>query len=548
VRTRNDRPEVLVVGAGPTGLTAAMELSRLGIPARIIDRASVPSATSRALAVQARTLELMEPRGVGAEMVQLGNPAYATTIYGRGRRLGAVRLDRIPSRFNYILLLAQAETERLLTAQLGAQGVRVERGLELVRIRQDATAGVEALLRTADGDEELARCAYLIDASGAHSAVRHELGLDFAGRQLVQSYLLGDLHLDGAIPPDELSIFMAREGFAALFPMTGRRFRVMATNPRRQANYEAAPTLAELQRAYDHVSPLPAHLRDLVWSSRFRISSRHLSTLRAGNVFFGGDAAHIHSPAGGQGMNTGIQDMVNLCWKLALVLQGRAAPELLDTYQAERLPVIAKLVRTTERATQLFNSDSWIAHQALSHLTPIALAAAPVQAKATATVAEVASSYRTGPLAAPSTHAGDLRSGDRVPDLELSAGPDGSPARLHQLLDLAGLTLVSTAAELPGSVRDAIRPWAGLVTVHPVTVAPPTAGSPRRDARIADSLRSDPALLLIRPDGHLAASAPLTRPGPLTGWLSRWCPPLASPSPAGLIPSGQPAASPTGMP
>jgi 2-polyprenyl-6-methoxyphenol hydroxylase-like FAD-dependent oxidoreductase len=560
VQIRNDRPQVLVVGAGPTGLTAAMELSRLGIPVRIIDRASGRSATSRALAVQARTLELMEPRGVGAEMVRLGNPAYATTLYGRGRRLGAVRLDRIPSRFNYILLLAQAETERLLTAQLGAQGVRVERGLELVRIRQDAAAGrgaaggsggaggVEVVLRTADGGEELARCAYLIDASGAHSAVRHELGLDFAGRQLVQSYLLGDLHLDGAIPPDELSIFMAREGFAALFPMTGRRFRVMATDPGGHAKDEAAPTLAELQRAYDHVSPLPVRLRDLVWSSRFRISSRHLSTLRAGNVFFGGDAAHIHSPAGGQGMNTGIQDMVNLCWKLALVLQGRAAPELLDTYQAERLPVIVKLVRATERATQLFNSSSWIAHQALSHLTPLALAAATVQAKATATVAEVASSYRTGPLAVPSTRAGDLRSGDRVPDLELSAGPDGGPARLHQLLDLAGLTLLSTAAELPASVRDAIRPWAGLVTVYPVTVAPPAAGSPGRDARIADSLRSDPALLLIRPDGHLAASAPLTRPGPLTSWLSRWCPPLASPSPPGLIPSGLPATSTTGMP
>jgi 2-polyprenyl-6-methoxyphenol hydroxylase-like FAD-dependent oxidoreductase len=540
MRTPREEAGVLIVGAGPTGLTAAMELSRLGVPVRIIDRAAAPSTTSRALAVQARTLELMEPRGVGADMVRLGNPARATALYGRGRRLAAVRLDRVPSRFSYVLMLAQSETERLLAEQLATQGVHVERGTEFVSLTQDA-GGVDAVLRDAGGERELARCAYLIDASGAHSAVRHALDLPFTGRQLIQRYLLGDLYLDGAIPADEMSIFLADDGFAALFPMAGRRFRLIATDPGPDTPAGTEPTLEDLQRVYDRVSHIPVRMRDLVWSSRFRISSRHLATLRAGNVFFGGDAAHIHSPAGGQGMNTGIQDMVNLCWKLALVIGGRAAPDLLDTYEAERLPVVTHLVRTTERATQLFNSTSPLVHRALSYLAPLALGRDRVQARAATTVGQVGVSYRGGPLAAPPAsaggrhpgdlhpgdlHPGDLHPGDRVPDLELTAG--GRPARLYQLLDLAGLTLLVTTPEPPAHVRDAFGPWSGLVTIHPVAVTSPAADAPAGDARIAAGLSREPSLLLLRPDGHLAAAAPASRPGPVTGWLTRWCPPPAS--------------------
>jgi hypothetical protein len=301
----------------------------------------------------------------------------------------------------------------------------------------------------------------------------------------------------------------------------------MATDPDHHSKDETAPTLGELQRVYDRVSPIPARLRDLVWSSRFRINSRHLTTLRVGSVFLGGDAAHIHSPAGGQGMNTGIQDMVNLCWKLALVLNGRGRPELLDTYEAERLPIITQLVHTTERATQLFNSTNWMVHQLLSRTAPFALAFGQVQANAAAAVGEVAASYRTGPLAAPPTRVGKLRSGDRVPDLELTTGTGSHPVRLHQLLDLSGLTLLSTAADLPASVIDAIRPWADLITIRSASVAPAGAGVRGQDARIADSLSADPALLLLRPDGHLAAYAPVSHPGPLTHWLTKWCPPSA---------------------
>ncbi|MDT5298708.1 MAG: hypothetical protein QOG79_1950, partial [Mycobacterium sp.] len=307
---------VLVVGAGPTGLTAAVELSRLGIDVRIVDRAAAPSTTSRALGVQARTVELLRPRGVADDMLRLGNRASATTLYAGGRRLTGIELHRMPSEFNFLLMLAQSETERLLTEQLGRQGVTVERGVEFVSLTQD-NAAAQVVLRDADGRVETVTASYVIAADGAHSPVRKSLGLGFEGRSLAQNYVLGDVHLAGGVPQDQLSIFLAPKGFLAVFPMGDGRFRFMATDPDGITGDVDEPSLEDIQRLYDRTAHIGAQLYDLNWSSRFRISSRHMSTLRAGRVFFGGDAAHVHSPAGGQGMNAGIQDMINLGWKVA---------------------------------------------------------------------------------------------------------------------------------------------------------------------------------------------------------------------------------------
>jgi 2-polyprenyl-6-methoxyphenol hydroxylase-like FAD-dependent oxidoreductase len=320
---------VLIVGAGPTGLTAAIELSRLGIGVRIIDRAPERSLTSRALGIQARTVELLRVRGVGNEMLRLGNRANTTTLYSGGEKLAAIGLHRMPSEFNYVLLLAQSETERLLTEQLNRQGVKVERGVEMVSVsRRPDHLGVR--LRSGDGAEEAVTASYLIAADGSHSAIRKALGLPFRGRSLTQSYVLGDLYLAGDVPEDQLSIFLARNGFLAVFPMGDGRFRFMATDPDAITGDTGDPTLDDIQRLYDRTVHLPAQLYNLNWSSRFRINSRHMTTLRDGRVFFGGDAAHVHSPAGGQGMSAGVQDMINLSWKLAMVLKGQARPELLD--------------------------------------------------------------------------------------------------------------------------------------------------------------------------------------------------------------------------
>ncbi|MFR9731977.1 FAD-dependent monooxygenase [Saccharopolyspora sp. MS10] len=522
-------PPVLVVGAGPTGLTAAIELARLDVPVRIIDRAAEPATTSRALAVQARTLELLHPRGVAAEMLRLGNRATATTLYGRGKRLASVELHRIPSRYNHVLLLEQSETERLLRERLLRHGVRVERGVELVSCDEDTAEDVRVVLAGPGGEVEPVRAAQLIAADGAHSSVRRALGLSFDGASLPQRYLLADLEIDGEVPRDQLSVFLAADGFVAAFPLPGGRFRCMAVDPRPEGEGRPAPELGDLQAICDHVLPMPVRLRGMRWSSRFRINSRHLDELRHGQVFFGGDAAHVHSPAGGQGMNTGIQDMINLCWKLALVRGGQAGPELLDTYQTDRFPLIDALVRSTDTATRVFNSTNPVLHQVFTRIAPIVLGVGTAQRTAAATVGQVASSYRGSPLAARGGGIGRLRAGDRVPDLDvLPLGADplgggGEPTRLSELLDLGRCTLVLTdpAAEL-ADLAEQVRPWRDVLVLRHLAIPADQPALRGTDAAIARDLTSRPGALLIRPDGYLAAAARTADPAPLTGWLWTW--------------------------
>jgi 2-polyprenyl-6-methoxyphenol hydroxylase-like FAD-dependent oxidoreductase len=493
MNTSHDVP-VLIVGAGPTGLTAALELSRLGVGVRLVDRAPVRSLTSRALGIQARTVELLRVRGIGDELVELGNPARATALYSEGVKLAAIELHRMPSEFNYVLLLAQSETERLLTEALNRQGVKIERGVELIALTQHRD-GVSPVLRSGDGAEEVVDALYLIAADGSHSAIRKALGLPFSGRSLTHNYVLGDLHIAGDVPEDQLSIFLARKGFLAVFPMGDGRFRFMATDPDGITGDTGDPTLDDIQRLYDRAAHLPAQLYDLNWSSRFQINSRHMTTLRDARVFFGGDAAHVHSPAGGQGMNAGIQDMINLSWKLAMVLDGRARPELLDTYQSDRLPAIRQLVRVTERATRAFNSTNPLVHAAITRLAPIVLARSRVQEKAAPRLGQLAAGYRDCPIAKGGGRIGALRAGDRVPDLRVG------DSRLYDSLDLSTLTLFVTGDAIP----EAWLRWDGVVALRRVSIDAIPAG-----------------WLLVRPDGYLAAAGGPNDWPVLSRWLDRW--------------------------
>lgn len=496
-------PAVLVVGAGPTGLTAALELTRLGVPVRIVDQAPQPSTTSRALGIQARTLELLRPRGVAEDLLRLGNRVHRTALHVHDQQIAAVDFTRMPSQFNFILMLAQSETERLLTQRLATQGVKVERGQSFTAlVEHDDT--VDVTLTALDGATETVRTSYLIAADGSHSPIRKCLGLAFTGRSLPQTYVLADLHLAGIVTEDQLSIFLAPNGFLALFPMGDGRFRLMATDPDGITDENGTPTLADVQTLYDRTAGVPARLHDLHWSSRFRINSRIVETLRRGRVFLGGDAAHVHSPAGGQGMNAGIQDMINLSWKLAMVLHGQAAPELLDTYESDRLPVIRQLVDMTERATKLFNSTNPLAHAALTTLAPVALSRAAVQDRAAPRLGQLSASYRGCPITKGGGRIGGLRAGDRIPDVEMADG------RLYDVVGTTALTLLVSGAEAD-DIRGIVavtRPWGEAVRVQWVTLP-------------AD-LVVGPAWLLVRPDGYLAAAGRLGDTARLSTWLDRW--------------------------
>jgi 2-polyprenyl-6-methoxyphenol hydroxylase-like FAD-dependent oxidoreductase len=432
-------------------------------------------------------------------MLQLGNRAYRTALHADGDRIAGIDFSQMHSQFNFILMFAQSETERLLTEQVGRQGVKVERGVRFSALTEGPDS-VEVVLTGPDGTTETVEASYVIAADGSHSPVRKCLRLPFTGRALPTNYVLGDVQLCGGLAEDQLSIFVAPNGFLAVFPMGDGRFRFMATDPDGVTGDADEPTLADIQTLYDRTVHIPARLYELNWSSRFRINSRHMDTLRHGRVFFGGDSAHVHSPAGGQGMNAGIQDMINLSWKLAMVLKGTAKSELLDTYETDRLPVIRQLVGMTERATKVFNSTNPIAHAALSRLAPLVLSRAKVQAKAAPRLGQIAASYRNAPISKGGGRIGSLRAGDRVPDVVLA---DGS---LYDVVDTCTPTLlVSGSADV---ITAAVAPWAGVVAVRKVSMP--------------EELVPGAGWLLVRPDGYLAAAGGADDAHRLHAWLSRW--------------------------
>lgn len=535
---------VLIVGAGPTGLTAALELARFGIPVRIVDKQAAPSTTSRALAVQARTLELFQQRGLSDKMLAVGNRAQAASLYGRGKLLGKIDLSRVPGRHNYVLLISQAQTEQLLTEQLQQQGVRIERGVELESVSPPAPTDqtVRVALRHADDTLETMEAAYVISAEGAHSTIRHALGLPFEGSSLKPSYALADLYIDGAVPDDELSIFISDRGFLAIFPLGEGHFRLIAIEPGDESASTSAvsatgPSLAELQQLYDANAVIPARLHDIVWSSHFRINSRMLKTFRQGRFFFGGDAAHIHSPAGGQGMNTGIQDMIDLGWKLALVLQGKAVPALLDTYQEDRLPVIRRIVSRTEAATDVLNSPSTVVHRLITYLAPLFLNTELVQDLSTKVISEINFDYRDSRLSQTHRAGGKLRAGDRLPDVDViawgadlqSESPESESRQtnLYEILNPARLTLLIardiSRPGLPPDWREQLRAWDGVVAVR--HIAPSLA--PSDDNQEFTTLFGSRHLLLVRPDSYLGFVADAAEWPAMLSWLRRWFPPQA---------------------
>lgn len=518
---------ILIVGAGPTGLTAALELSRFGVPVRLVDQAEGPATTSRALGIQARTMELLEQRGLVDEILRLGNPAGFGSIYGDGKRLVRIDFSTVRSRYAYLMNLSQAETERILREAVAAAGVTIEWRTRLVGIAQDSLSHdadkVTATLERPDGTLELAHAPWLISGEGAHSLVRTTLGMSFAGETNPRHYMLGDVRVDGDLAATDFHIFGSAEGFMALFPLAPGHFRLIADNPPRGddgGRHEGAPDLAEIQQIYDQRSTIPARFHDMSWSSWFRINSRMVDRLAVGRMFVGGDAAHIHAPAGAQGMNTGMQDMINLCWKLALVEQGQASVGLLDSYGAERLPVIRGVLGKTETITSLIGTEAPVGRMIIDHVAPLIGGLRAVQSNTANHMAQIEYGYGHSALSENHGARGSVSAGDRVPELTVRVpGAGGAVSRLLPLLDPSGFTLLVAQDGDDATIDPALASASGGVALRVVALA---AASGEEDT-YRHVLGGRGCVFLIRPDGYVAlAASARAAPDALRGWFDRW--------------------------
>lgn len=345
-------PPVLIAGAGPTGLTLAISLTLQDIPCRIIDKLATATAQSRAAGIHARSLEIFRQLGIVDETIQQGVQAHAIAIHAGGKQIAHLDYTMADSPYNFAIMLPQTDTEAILTQRLTQLGIKIEREVELIEFHQE-NAVVSAQLQHSNGDIEQITAPYLFGCDGAHSIVRKSLDVAFVGKTIEEHWSLADVTATWNAPHDELHIYLSDAGVLLIFPLGNDRFRI-ATNFRAHGvSAEAELTLEEFQSIADSNLTIKMMMKETSWLSFFSINYRKASQYHQGRVFLLGDAAHIHSPAGGQGMNTGMQDAFNLAWKITAVIKNEAKPTLLDSYYAERSAVAESVLKDTERLTNM---------------------------------------------------------------------------------------------------------------------------------------------------------------------------------------------------
>ena len=416
-------PGVLIVGAGPTGLVLALWLVRLGVPVRIIDKTASSGTTSRALAVQARTLELYRQVGLADTLVEHGRRATAVNLWVAGKRAARAAFGDLGagvSPFPYALIFPQDEHEQLLVDRLAALGVEVERQTELLGFEEE-NDGLVAHLRRADSTAETCKSAYIAGCDGAHSTVRETLRIGFAGGTYDHLFYVADVEAKGMVMNGEIHVGLDKSDFLALFPLKDEgRARLVGTVRDDALSEKDSLSWNDVGQRVIHWMRIT--VERVNWFSTYRVHHRVADRFRKGRTFLLGDAAHVHSPVGGQGMNTGIGDAVNLAWKLAAVLQGHAAASLLDSYEPERIAFARRLVATTDRAFTGVTSPGAIARLVRLDIVPLLLPLlfkyASLRRLMFRTVSQTSVNYRGSPLS--QGRAGRIHGGDRLPWVKLN--------------------------------------------------------------------------------------------------------------------------------
>jgi 2-polyprenyl-6-methoxyphenol hydroxylase-like FAD-dependent oxidoreductase len=508
-RAARSGTQVLIVGAGPTGLVLALWLDRLGVRVRVIDKAAGPGTASRALGVQARTLEYYRQLGLAEAVVERGLEFAAANLWVRGRRAARAAFGEMGkgiSPYPYMAIFPQDEHERLLIDRLAAEGLAVERRTELVGFEEHG-ARILARLRGPDGAVTECEADYLAGCDGARSRVRDAIGAGFPGGTYSHLFYVADAEANGPVANGELHVALDDSDFLAVFPMkgTGRvRFVGMA-----EADEGGAEALAWEDVGKGVLRRLGAGVERVNWFSTYRVHHRVAERFRRGRAFLLGDAAHIHSPVGAQGMNTGIADAVNLAWKLAAVLGGRAAPALLDSYEPERIAFAHRLVATTDRVFTAATSPGRLARAirvgVVPRLLPALAGAVWFRRFMFRTISQTAVHYRASPLS--EGRAGRVRGGDRLPWVADAAAPDGGGDNFAPLASLDWQVHVYGA---PGPAIEATCRARGLAC-H---VFAPAAGA-------APSGLAAGAAYLVRPDGHVGLADPAAEPATLERYLDK---------------------------
>jgi 2-polyprenyl-6-methoxyphenol hydroxylase-like FAD-dependent oxidoreductase len=519
---------ILIVGAGTTGLAMACELARHGAPVRVIDKLSGINPHCRACSVHARTLEIFQDLGIVEEILAEGHKILGMSQYANGERFMHSSGDEIDSPFPYTVNLEQCKTESALERLLRTYGIEVERETELVAIsaRPDA---VVATIQCGNSSEEVVETPWLIGCDGAHSRVRHLNHLHFPGMEDLHQYCLADVTIEGALARDEIHAFMGDRGLLFFFPLPQGRWILAADLPAQHDAVKEQPSLDDVRAIASERGPAGVRISDPRWLAYFRINYRAARHYRHERIFLAGDAVHIHSPMGGQGMNTGIQDAYNLAWKLALVNRGRAPAALLDSYEKERRPVAEDVLTTTRMLTDRFEAFTNLSPEQRQQMYVNMVVPPEVAKRMARHLEQLDLNYTKSPICHQHTgsHFGRTRftSGPRPGEEAPDAKPllhDNRPTTLFELLRGPRHTLLL----FPGAEHEA-RSWHrleelalsvekdldDLINIYFVAIE---AGSVPSKPKIHGRLILDPerslhyrygaeteCLYLIRPDGYV---------------------------------------------